>query len=100
MKKLLLIVFLLVTSPVFAEKNPFLIFDNFDYYSFKNLEIKIDGKLNDTCMAISKAFEKQINENVDHQVRLKLIEVFKPSIDFIKFCVKEGLIKWKRLIFY
>ena len=44
-------------------------------------------------MAISKAFEKQINENVGHQARLKLIEVFKPSIDFIKFCVKEGLIK-------
>ena len=87
------VIFILINNLALAKDNPFKIFDNCNYYKNESTKIAVDGKLSDTCLAVSKAYEKAINSKKYYIEKLAIIKIFSPSLDFIKFCIKEDLLE-------
>ena len=85
--------FFLINSLALADDNPFKIFDNYKYYENNSTKIKIDGKLSDTCLAVSKAYEKAIDSKSYYKEKLEIVKLLGPNLDFIKFCIKKDLLE-------
>ena len=56
-------------------------------------KIIIDGNLEDSCIKVLKSYEKAINQEQIGPSTLEIVKMIAPSLDFIKFCYKQRLIK-------
>ena len=57
-------------------------------------DIIVDGKIKDTCVAITATFENKINKIWMIEQFYNAFKNFAPvKVDFIKFCQKQKLLK-------
>ena len=94
MRFVLFIIFIMNFTPAIGEDNSFSIFDkNFKGIPKQFDKIIIDGNLEDSCIKVLKSYEKAINQEAIGLYTLEIVKMIAPSLDFIKFCYKQRLIK-------